>query len=361
MKYFIMVLIVVSLTHPITARDDQISSLSKNRSLPNIIRHYPEGLQNSSSDYDGDGIPDDVDNCRFEYNPAQEDANHDGIGDGCCCEGRRGNIDFMGVYPEEVDISDLTMLINYLSGGGYILPCPNETDIDASGGENPVDISDLTSLVDYLTGESYVLPSCPRSVGSMTDFDGNIYKTVTIGNQVWMAENLKVTHFRNGDDIPYVTDNSTWSNLTTPAYCEYNNDTNNIAVYGRLYNWFTAVDSRNIAPEGWHVPTIIELQALSEYLGGDAVAGGKMKEIGLTHWVNPNTGATNSSGFFGLPSGFRRNTGYCFDMGFYGFFWSSTEFTSNFAWYLDLHYNTSTVERNGFPKRYGYPIRCVKN
>jgi hypothetical protein len=118
-------------------------------------------VKDTGPDSDGDGVVDAADNCPNVYNPGQEDANHDGIGDACCCVGRRGNVDCQGVYPEEVDISDLSALVNYLTGGGYILPCPNEADIDASGGTDPIDISDLSSLVSFLTGGTFVPPNCP--------------------------------------------------------------------------------------------------------------------------------------------------------------------------------------------------------
>ncbi len=140
---------------------------------------------------------------------------------------------------------------------------------------------------------------------TVTDIDGNVYNTVTIGTQTWMAENLKVTHYRNGDSIPYVTDSLGWMNILfdTGAYCYYNCDTNLRAVYGNIYNPYSIIDSRHLCPEGWHVPTEAEWQTLSDFLGGQYVAGGKIKEVDTTHWKSPNTGATNESGFTGLPGG----------------------------------------------------------
>ncbi len=139
--------------------------------------------------------------------------------------------------------------------------------------------------------------------GTMTDQDGNTYKTITIGTQTWMAENLKTTKYRNGDPIPNVTDISEWYHLTTGAYCDYINTPGSDVTYGKLYNWHTVADSRNIAPTGWHVPSDAEWAILIEYLGGSDVAGGKLKETGTTHWYNPTTEATNESGFTGLPGG----------------------------------------------------------
>jgi uncharacterized protein (TIGR02145 family) len=216
---------------------------------------------------------------------------------------------------------------------------------------------------------------CVKDVeeGTVTDIDGNVYQTVTIGTQVWMKENLKVTHYRNGDAIPNVTDDATWTGLTTGAYCEYNNDINNVAVYGRLYNWYSVADSRNIAPTGWHVPSDAEWKQLEMYLGmsqADADGesqrgtdeGGKLKEAGTTHWQSPNTGATNESGFSGLPGGSRYDNGYFNFRNDYAYFWSSTEVIGGFVWYRNLAWTDSEVHRSIFiNKPYGYSVRCVKD
>jgi uncharacterized protein (TIGR02145 family) len=202
----------------------------------------------------------------------------------------------------------------------------------------------------------------PFTTGTVIDIDGNIYQTVTIGTQVWMAENLKVTHYRNGDAIPNVTDDATWVGLTTGAYCNHNNDAKNVAIYGRLYNWYTVGDSRNIAPTGWHVPTDDEWQTLIDYLGGDAVAGAKMKEERTTHWCSFNIPATNQSGFSGLPGGGRRDYGTYINIGDFGSFWSSTENNSSSAWYRTLDCSSSAVYRsNYFNKQAGFSVRCVKD
>ncbi len=172
--------------------------------------------------------------------------------------------------------------------------------------------------------------------GTMTDQDGNEYKTITIGTQTWMAENLRTTKYRDGSEIPNVTDNTKWVELATGAYCNYNNTTSSdtIATYGRLYNWYAVTDSRNIAPEGWHLPTETEWRILIDYLGGFGVAGGKMKETGATHWDTPNTGATNESGFTALPSGNRsdwRTTpiGRFVNMSRSTYYWGTTPINPN--------------------------------
>jgi uncharacterized protein (TIGR02145 family) len=119
-----------------------------------------------------------------------------------------------------------------------------------------------------------------RVTGPVTDYDGNVYNTVTIGTQTWMTEDLRVTHYRNGDLIPNVAETAAWNNLTTGAYCNYDNDKRNSATYGRLYNWYAVISGANLAPSGWHVPTDAEWTTLTTYLGGEGVAGGKLKESG---------------------------------------------------------------------------------
>ncbi|MFA4907903.1 MAG: FISUMP domain-containing protein [archaeon] len=200
-----------------------------------------------------------------------------------------------------------------------------------------------------------------HETGTVIDIDGNTYQTVKIGNQWWMAENLKVTHYRNGEAIPNVTDNTAWSNLTTGAYCNYENNSTNVDTYGRLYNWYAVDDSRNIAPTGWHVPTDAEWQTLVDYLGGESVAGGKMKETGTTHWRSPNTGATNESGFSALPGGYRHNDGTYNHVGYDGHWWSATEDGSNSARHRTLYYNHSDVYCLSYFKRAGFSLRCVRD
>ena len=209
--------------------------------------------------------------------------------------------------------------------------------------------------------------------GTVTDIDGNVYQTVIIGTQEWMAENLKVTHYCNGDSIPNVTFNGAWQALTTGAYCEYNNNVNNVATYGRLYNWYAVDDSRNIAPVGWHVPTDAEWKQLEMYLGMSqaeadndgwrgTIEGGKLKEAGTTHWFTPNTGATNESGFSSLPGGFRNNDGGFGGMGARADFWSTTTEASIInAWGRHLSYFFSEAYRDIWNKGYGRAVRCVND
>ena len=194
---------------------------------------------------------------------------------------------------------------------------------------------------------------------TVADKDGNTYKTIKIGSQTWMAENLRVTKYRNGDPIPNVTDNTNWASLTTGAYCWYNNDAANKAAYGALYNWHAVADGRNIAPLGWHVPTDAEWSTLIDFLGGQSVAKEKIKEEGTGHWVSPNSGATNDSGFTALPGG--SLIGGFIDMGTSGNWWSSSANGSNNAWYLNLGNGSSNVGRLQGSKTNGFSVRCVED
>jgi uncharacterized protein (TIGR02145 family) len=196
---------------------------------------------------------------------------------------------------------------------------------------------------------------------TVTDIDGNVYHTVTIGTQIWMVENLKVTKYRNGDQIQFVTDNSAWTNLTTGGYSIYNNNTDTGATYGNLYNWRAVTDSRNICPTGWHVPDESEFQDLIEFLGGEAVAGGKMKELGLAHWSSPNTGATDSSGFSALPGGVRGSNGSFTFIGLSCNFWSSDDFSTGNAIFLYLINTDAKAVTSNTNKMAGLSVRCIRD
>jgi len=196
---------------------------------------------------------------------------------------------------------------------------------------------------------------------TVKDADGNLYHTVKIGSQTWMVENLKTTHYRNGNPISNVTDSAVWSNLTTGAYCNYNNDANNSTTYGRLYNWYAVNDSRSIAPTGWHVPTDDEWTTLTNYLGGIVVTGGKMKEAGYTHWKSPNTGATNETDFTALPGGYRHGDGAFNDISYDGNWWSSTESSTDIAWDRGMSFDNSYVFRDCSSMTFGFSVRCVKD
>ncbi len=200
---------------------------------------------------------------------------------------------------------------------------------------------------------------------NITDAAGNSYKTVTIGTQQWMAENLKVSKYSDGTTIPNITDNKQWRNNTTGAWAYYNNDAANNAKYGKLYNWYavskTTNGNKNVCPTGWHVPTDAEWTVLRDYLGGESFAGGKMKEVGTTNWNSPNTDATNTSLFTGLPGGYRAGYGVYDYIGAKGYWWSSTEGSTGYAWGRDLVNYSGIVFINSLLKEYGFSVRCLRD
>lgn len=197
---------------------------------------------------------------------------------------------------------------------------------------------------------------------TVLDIDGNAYTMVTIGTQIWMAENLKTTRYNDGTAIPLVTDAAAWAGLTTPGYCWYNNDSTMYrpTAYGALYNWY-AVNTGKLAPTGWHVPTVAEWTTLTTYLGGDTIAGGKMKEAGTTHWYSPNVGATNETGFSALPCGGRAYNGTFMNISLYGNWWSASVSDALNSWNGGLYYNAVYFGLDDLYNTYGFSIRCVKD
>jgi uncharacterized protein (TIGR02145 family) len=214
----------------------------------------------------------------------------------------------------------------------------------------------LVYQTDYPSGLYYFNVGVWSSVATPTH-----YPSVTICSQKWMDRNLDVTTYRNGDTIAYVTDPTAWVTLTTGAWCYYNNDPSTNATYGKLYNWYAVNDPRGLAPTGWHVPSDAEWTTLETCLGGTSVAGGKMKVTGTSTWVSPNTGATNTSGFAGLPGGYRYDDGSFTFVGSFGFWWSSTEFNPTSAWNSYLIYNAGSLSRNVYEKQNGFSVRCLRD
>ncbi len=198
--------------------------------------------------------------------------------------------------------------------------------------------------------------------GTVTDIDGNVYQTVKIGDQWWMAENLKVTRYRNGDPIPHVTVDSIWKDLTTGAYCNKEYVIDYLDTYGCLYNWYAVNDDREIAPTSWHVASDSDWQVLVDFLGGYDTAGGKLKETGTEHWSSPNSGATNESGFTALPAGYRLGSaGQYSYSGLHAQFWTSTAYDSTSAWYRSLFHNSTLVGQSAYNLDWGLSVRCVKD
>ncbi len=196
-------------------------------------------------------------------------------------------------------------------------------------------------------------------VETATDIDGNVYPVVRIGTQIWMTENLRTTRFNDGTSIPLVTGDYDWRNRNAPAYCWYNNDENSYrSTYGALYNWY-AVSTGRLAPEGWHVATDNDWAILVSYLGGEGIAGGSLKEAGTAHWYSPNDGATNESGFLGLPGGYRYS-GFS-NVGYYGFWWTSSSDGGSYPWVRYLYYYNGSVSHTTYYNRYGLSVRCIRN
>ncbi|MCX6232104.1 MAG: fibrobacter succinogenes major paralogous domain-containing protein [Bacteroidetes bacterium] len=190
---------------------------------------------------------------------------------------------------------------------------------------------------------------------STKDIDGNVYKTIKIGTQTWMAENLKTTKYNDSTSIPEITNNATWNALTTGAYCWSNNDIKFKPIFGALYNWYT-VNTGKLCPIGWHVSSETEWETLISFLGGDSLAGGKLKETGFSHWNSPNTGANNETGFTALPGGDRGIYGYFGSSGRWGEWWTSV---SKIYWMWN---DESRVFRyGGVFYTDGYSVRCVKD
>ena len=200
-----------------------------------------------------------------------------------------------------------------------------------------------TPPVDSLQRSCVILPTIP---------------TVIIGTQTWALKNLDIATYRNGDPIPEVQDKTAWANLTTGAWCYYENNTANGTSYGKLYNWYAVNDARGLAPNGFHIPTDAEWTILTNYLGGELQAGSKMKST--TGWNNNGNG-TNTSGFAGIPGGCRREFGDFFVIGLNGSWWSSTQSITNSAWYRTLVNNDANAYRSSIFCQNGLSVRCIKD
>lgn len=266
-----------------------------------------------------------------------------------------------------------------------VLLCQNlEVDGDAKIVGRVTNVTDPINAQDVAT-KNYVDQMSEMMLdaglnGIVKDIDGNVYRTIKIGSQVWMADNLKTTHYNDGTAIPEVTDNTAWGNLTTPAYSWYDNDsTFYAALYGILYNYYTVADTNNlnVCPIGWHVPTYDEFVALEVYLTGSGYGyGGSGSDIAKSlaatfRWANFGTagtvgndlGSNNSSGFTGLPSGDRDTSGGFFDIGTFGIWWSSTEYEhdSSKAWSRVFTYNGDVIYWFFEDKKWGKAVRCLKD
>lgn len=196
--------------------------------------------------------------------------------------------------------------------------------------------------------------------GSARDLDGNIYRTVQVGDQTWMAENLKVTQFNNGEPIPRIMDDSEWRNDIQGGYCFYNNEFSNKYLYGALYNWYT-VNTGLLCPSGWHIPNESEWLVLTDLLNGETEAGGKLKETGTTHWSAPNTGATNEAGLTALPGGSRDSNSEFYGIGLNSIWWSASESNVDQAFFHYLSSDEQNIRTFEGSQKDGCSVRCVKD
>jgi uncharacterized protein (TIGR02145 family) len=259
----------------------------------------------------------------------------------------------MGIYPSNL-VDLIANTVYYIRA--YAI---NEAGI-AYGNE-------LSFTTQSNSGEinSWLNPN--KNYGTLIDQSGNTYATIFIGGQEWMAENLRTSSYSNGEPIPNVTSSSAWDQLNTGAWVHYNNESQNEVPFGKLYNWYTVADPRNVCPSGWHVPSDAEWSTLINYMdpnadGGDNwnSAGGKLKSTDLQYWNSPNTNATNESGFSALPGGYRGNYGNFYYF-VHSYHWSSSAINTSSAYLRILHYDTGTANRGFVNKKYGYSVRCLRD
>ena len=247
-------------------------------------------------------------------------------------------------------------------GDGSFVVVPGISDANNNGGGT------TTGTTLHACGTANV-HNPDLTYGTMTDQEGNMYKTIVIGTQEWMAENLNTSIYRNGDAIPTNLDNAAWQNTTSGACAYYNDDPSYACPYGKLYNWYACVDTRQLCPVGWHVPSDSEWTLLTDYLGGESIAGGKMKSIGTIEgadgvWSSPNGLATNSSGFSGVPGGDRYYNGQAYVFSIIGYnhqLWSSSEIDSNIVWIRYLYFYDGDAFRNNGLKQDGLSVRCLRD
>ncbi|MFM9052041.1 MAG: FISUMP domain-containing protein, partial [Bacteroidota bacterium] len=286
------------------------------------------------------------------------------------CEGSAVSVYVRALWPNNGN----TMLLNFPNGDFQLSVSPNQTvQLTLFNGTEFKD----TTITSLAWGSSVNLGNiflCNTSGGNgcagvtnVTDIDGNVYDVVSIAGACWMAENLKTTRYRNGCTIATGLSDAQWNQASTGAYASYNNLNSNSTVYGHLYNWYTVVDPAGLCPTGWHVPSDGEWQQMIDAIGGQAYAGGHLKQTGTVQtldglWQSPNTGADNLTGFDGLPGGYRNYDGSFAGLGYSGYWASSSVGNSpNTAWFRSINYNDASAIKNDNDKRIGYSVRCVKD
>ena len=282
-------------------------------------------------------------------------------GDNSTCGGN-GNVNGGGL-----NVTDIVAIVELILEIELFDECQNnDADVNLDGSLN---IMDVLVLVEWILNDSAPF---------VFDIDGNVYNIIEIGNQSWMKENLKVTHYRNGDGIPTNHTAIEWVELTSGAYSFYNNDPVNIIIFGNIYNYYAVDDERGLCPEGWHVPSDDEWTSLAMYLDPSAspdavgyqseIAGGMLKETGTIedgdgYWHDPNEGATNETGFSARAGGARNgtSTGHYLYMGTSNYYWTSTEYSSNDIWYRRLNKYSAGILRVHWDGGSGYSVRCIQD
>lgn len=238
----------------------------------------------------------------------------------------------------------------FLQGGGFVI-IPGVSGANNENGQFGISTHSCGATNVHNANKTY---------GSVTDIDGNTYKTIVIGNQEWMAENLKVIRYQNGDLLPNLSGVVQWGSATSGAYCYFNNDISNNCPYGKLYNWYAITDTRNLCPVGWRTPMVDDFNTLIDYLGGASVAGSQLKVVGGQYWQSPNAGALNLSGFSALPGGIRDGAGTPSNFGYYGFYWTGSEINSELASDLEIYFSVESVAVSADSKRDGRSVRCIR-
>ncbi|NQU67470.1 MAG: peptidoglycan DD-metalloendopeptidase family protein [Candidatus Marinimicrobia bacterium] len=331
----------------VTARD-----ASMNTTVDSMLVYFNNGLSGCT------------DPLATNYDPeATED-------DGSCIYGMLGDLN----QDSQLNVLDIVVTVNIIMED--IIPDEYQLWAADWNEDNSIDVVDIVGIVQC------IITSCWDNSTTVTDIDGNVYNTVVIGNQEWMAENLKVTHYRNGDEISTGFDNSEWGSLPMGSYAVYDDNPANTDTYGNYYNWYAVDDDRNIAPEGWHIPTDEEIMELEMYLGMSwdeahntglrgTNEGGMLKEGGTEHWSMESCGdpecpdgstGCNCSGFSALPGGYRHAiTGNYENMNYYGYFWSASDDGSINAWRHSLYLDYSAVARFDSNKHFGFSVRCIKD
>ena len=259
---------------------------------------------------------------------------------------------------DSLNVLDIVIAANMVLADEY----DEIADMNEDGELNILDLVIMVNLVLY------------GDAGACIDIDGNVYETVQIGDQLWMAENLKVTHYKDGSEIPNIINNGDWGSLSAGAYGVYNNDSLNAVIYGNLYNWYTVDDDRGVCPDGFHVPTDEEFMELEMFLGMSEEEANSTEWRGTDEgsklagnadlWNNgtlENNSEFGTSGFSAFPAGYRSTNGFYYDIDYRSYFWSSSEFNSYKAWYRYLFYSNSNVSRFTNFKHYGHSIRCLRD